>query len=63
MRYALALFATIAVGTASPALARKEGKKTDPIAVIQARIGQLRADPQGRKCLGADAVTCLASLS
>lgn len=63
MRYALALFAMVAVGTASPALARKESKKTDPIAVIQARIGQLRADPQGRKCLGADAVTCLASLS
>jgi hypothetical protein len=53
----------VAVGTASPALARKEDKKTDPIAVIKARIAQLRADPQGRRCLGADAVTCLASLS
>lgn len=63
MRYALALFAMVAVGTASPALARKEDKEADPIAVVQARIGQLRADPQGRKCLGADAVTCLASLS
>lgn len=64
MRYALALFALMAVGTASPALGRKEDKKSnDPIAVIQARIAQLRADPQGRKCLGADAVTCLASLS
>lgn len=63
MRYALALFAMVAVGTAAPALARKEDKKTDAIAVIQARIGQLRADPQGRKCLGADVVTCLASLS
>ena len=63
MRYVLALFAMVAVGTASPALARKEDKKTDPIAVIQARIAQLRADPQDRKCLGADAVTCLASLS
>lgn len=64
MRYVLALFAMVAVGTASTALARKEDKKTsDVIAVIQARVGQLRADPQGRKCLGADAVTCLASLS
>lgn len=53
----------LAVGTASPALARKEDKKADPIAVIKARIAQLRVDPQGRKCLGADAVTCLASLS
>lgn len=53
----------LAVGTASPALARKKDKKTDPIAVIKARIAQLRVDPQGRKCLGADAVTCLASLS
>jgi hypothetical protein len=63
MRYVLALFAMVAVGTASTALARKEDKKTDPIAVIKARIAQLRADPQDRKCLGADAVTCLASLS
>ena len=64
MRSVLALFATVAIGMASPALARKEDKKSnDPIAVIHARIGQLRADPQGRKCLGADAVTCLASLS
>lgn len=63
MRYVLALFAMVAVGTASPALARKEDKKTDPIAVIKARIAQLRADPQDRRCLGADAVTCLASLS
>jgi hypothetical protein len=64
MRYALALFAMAAIGMASPALARKEDKKADDvIAVIQARIGQLRADPQGRRCLGADAVTCLASLS
>ena len=63
MRYAFALFAMVAVGTASPALARKEDKKTDPIAAIKARIAQLRTDPQDRKCLGADAVTCLASLS
>jgi len=53
----------VAVGMASPALARKEDKKTGPIAVIKARIAQLRADPQARRCLGADAVTCLASLS
>ncbi|HWU74412.1 MAG TPA: hypothetical protein VN137_13075 [Sphingomonas sp.] len=57
------MLAILAVGTASPALARKEAKKTDPIAVIKARIAQLRVDPQDRKCLGADAVTCLASLS
>jgi len=63
MRSVLALFAMVAVGMASPALARKEDKKTGPIAVIKARIAQLRADPQARKCLGADAVTCLASLS
>lgn len=63
MRYALALFAMVAVGTASPVLARKEDKEADAIAVVQTRIGQLRADPQGRKCLGADAVTCLASLA
>lgn len=64
MRYVWALFATAAIAMAPPALARKEDKKSnDPIAVIEARIAQLRADPQGRKCLGADAVTCLASLS
>jgi len=63
MRYVLAMVATVAIGIAMPALARKEDKSNDPIAVIKARIAQLRADPQGRKCLGADAVTCLASLS
>jgi len=58
----------LAIGTASPALAdkqAKEAKKADAaaIAAIRARIEQLRADPQSRKCLGADAVTCIASLS
>jgi len=63
MRYVLALFAMAAVGTASPALARKEDKNTGVMAAIQARVAQLRASPQDRKCLGADAATCLASLS
>lgn len=68
MRLALALLAAVAIGAASPALAdkqKKEAKKADAAATaaIRARIEQLRADPQARKCLGADAVTCLASLS
>lgn len=68
MRHAAALLAMMAFGTASPALAdkqAKEAKKADAaaIAAIRARIEQLRADPQSRKCLGADAVTCVASLS
>lgn len=58
----------LALGTASPALAdkqTKEAKKADAaaIAAIKARMEQLRADPPSRKCLGADAVTCVASLS
>jgi hypothetical protein len=55
----------VAIGAASPALADNQDKKANAAAVaaIKARVDQLRADPKGRKCLGTDAVTCLASLS
>ena len=57
--------ALLAIVAASPALADKQDKKANAAAVaaIKARADQLRTDPQGRKCLGADAVTCLATLS
>jgi hypothetical protein len=65
IRHAAALLAMVAIGTASPALGDNLDKKANAaaIATIKARAEQLRADPRGRKCLGADAVTCLASLS
>ena len=64
-RYTAALMALLAVAAAPPAFADKQDKKANAAAVaaIRARADQLRTDPQGRKCLGADAVTCLASLS
>ncbi len=54
-----------ALALASPVAARDNAKKENATAVaaIKARVEQLRATPRDRRCLGADAVTCLASLS
>lgn len=50
---------------ATPAAADNKDKKENAAAVaaIKARAKQLRQDPAARKCLGVDAVTCLATLS
>jgi hypothetical protein len=50
---------------ATPAAADNKDKKENAAAVaaIKARAEQLRQDPAARKCLGVDAVTCLATLS
>jgi hypothetical protein len=63
LRWIIAPIALAMVAT--PAAADNQDKKENAAAVaaIKARSDQLRQDPTARKCLGADAVTCLATLS
>jgi len=63
LKWLLAPVALMVMTTSATADGQDRKQNAAAVAAIKVRVDQLRANPQSRKCLGADAVTCLASLS